>query len=38
MFGVYREGNFRCIGILEKGIDFINDNLEEIKKSKTRMC
>lgn len=38
MFGVYRVGNFRCIGILEKGIDFINDNLEEIKKSKTRMC
>ena len=38
MFGIYREGGFKCIGILEKGIDFINDNLEEIKMTKCRKC
>lgn len=36
MFAVYKEGNFNCIGILEKGIDFINEHLEEIKQTKAR--
>lgn len=36
MFGVYKEGNFNCIGILENGIDFINEHLEEIKISPCR--
>ena len=37
MFGVYKEGHFSCIGILEKGIDFINEHLEEIKQAPTRI-
>lgn len=37
MFAVYKEGHFSCIGILEKGIDFINEHLEEIKQSPTRI-
>ena len=37
LFGIYKEGHFNCIGILEKGIDFINEHLEEIKKAPTRL-
>ena len=37
MFAVYKEGHFSCIGILEKGINFINEHLEEIKQAPTRM-
>ena len=36
MFAIYKEGNFNCIGVLEKGIDFINEHLEEIKQTKAR--
>lgn len=36
MFAIYKEGNFNCIGVLEKGIDFINKHLEEIKQTKAR--
>ena len=37
LFGVYKEGHFNCIGILEKGIDFINEHLEEIRQAPTRL-
>ena len=37
MFAVYKEGHFSCIGILEKGINFINEHLEEIKQAPTRI-
>lgn len=33
LFKVYKEKGFNCIGILEEGIRFINDHLEEIKNS-----
>ena len=36
MFGVYEEGNYKCIGILEEGVKFINEHLEEIKNSPCR--
>lgn len=37
MFKIYKENGFSCIGILEEGIKLINDNLEDIKQSPSRM-
>lgn len=33
MFGIYEEGNYKCIGILEEGVKFINEHIEDIKNS-----
>ena len=37
MFKIYKENGFSCIGILEEGIKFIQDNIDEIRKSPCRM-
>ena len=37
MFKIYKENGFSCIGILEQGIKFIQDNIDEIRKSPCRM-
>ena len=33
LFKLYEGNTFKCIGITEEGIKFINDNLDEIKES-----
>ena len=37
MFKIYKENGFSCIGILEQGIKFIQDNIDEIRKLPCRM-
>ena len=37
MFKIYKENGFSCIGILEQGIKFIQDNIDEIRNSPCRM-
>ena len=34
---IYKENGFSCIGILEQGIKFIQDNIDEIRKLPCRM-
>lgn len=37
MFKIYKENGFSCIGILEQGIKFRQDNIDEIRKLPCRM-